>query len=89
MMSEIKLKPCPLCGGEAKFVVISKSDPIYECDIGYSFTIQCSRCYTRLPSEYIVYFGLPDRGDLITTLDERKIAVKAWNRMDGERNERD
>ena len=23
-MSEIKLKPCPVCGGEAKFVVISK-----------------------------------------------------------------
>lgn len=77
-MSETELRKCPFCGGEAKFVVISKSDSL--CDIGYCFTIQCSKCYIKLPREYRVDFKLSDRGSVTTTLDERKIAVNAWNR---------
>lgn len=77
-MSETELRKCPFCGGNAKFEVISNNNSCYE--IGYSFTIRCSKCYIRLPREYRVDFKLSDKGGLTTTLDERKSAVEAWNR---------
>ena len=84
-MSEIKLMRCPFCGGNAKFEVISNNDSCY--GIGYSFTIQCSKCHTRLPREYRVNIKLSDRGDLITSSDERKSAAEAWNRRVGGQDE--
>ena len=77
-MSEIKLMRCPFCGGNAKFEVISNNDSCY--GIGYSFVIRCSKCNTRLPRVYRVDIKLSERGDLITSSDERKSAVEAWNR---------
>ena len=85
-MSETELRKCPFCGGEAKFVDISKSDSL--CDIGYRFTIQCSKCYIKLPREYRVDFKLSDRGGVTTTLDERKIAVECTLHECGIRSER-
>lgn len=40
-MSEIKLKPCPFCGGEA--VLVIKSHSSSHRDVGFNFFIQFER----------------------------------------------
>ena len=78
MMSEIKLKPCPFCGGEAQFITKSYKSSHY--DAGFNFTIQCQGCYTRLPQEYSLSVKLDAEGYIIITGDGRKDAAAAWNR---------
>ena len=77
-MSEIKLKPCPFCGGEAQFITESYKSSHY--DAGFNFTIQCQGCYTRLPQEYSLSVKLDAEGCIIITGDGRKDAAAAWNR---------
>ena len=78
MMSEIKLKPCPFCGGEAVFAVESYKSS--HRDIGFNFTILCSGCHTRLPAEYSLTAKLDAQGCILITSDGRKSAADAWNR---------
>lgn len=77
-MNEIKLKSCPFCGGEAVFAVRSNKSSNH--DVGFDFTILCSRCHTRLPDEYSLTAELDAQGYVITTSDGRKAAAEAWNR---------
>ena len=84
-MSEIKLKPCPFCGGEAVFAVRSNKSSHH--DVGFDFTILCSGCQTRLPAEYSLTAELDAQGYIITTSDGRKAAAEAWNRREGEQDE--
>jgi hypothetical protein len=47
MTTEVELKPCPFCGGEARFGVI-KEGSMYSADdvnLGGEY-IECSKCYT-------------------------------------------
>lgn len=77
-MSEIKLKPCPFCGGEAVFVITTHSSSHH--DVRFNFSIQCSGCYTRLPKDYSLTLRLDTDGNILTTSDGRKSAEEAWNR---------
>lgn len=77
-MSEIKLKPCPFCGGEAVFAVRSNKSSSH--DVGFVFTILCSGCHARLPADYTLTAKLDAQGYIIITSDGRKNAAELWNR---------
>ena len=78
-MAEYELKPCPFCGGKAKFFV--KSSMCREITRGYNFGIYCTKCDITTPkTNYIVEFKLNDSGEIEVTEDERLLAVEAWNR---------
>ena len=66
-MDEIKLKPCPFCGSEAKLLV---------CDLGVSVT--CSNCGCCTDSKKDDYGGLQLWIKSTETATER--VIKAWNR---------
>lgn len=76
-MSE--LKPCPFCGGKAKFFV--KSHMEREIMRGYSFGIYCTKCDITTPkTNYSIEFQLNGNGEIEAIIDERSLAIKAWNR---------
>ena len=67
-MSEVKLKTCPFCGGEAT---------IYK-DIYEKYLVSCNECGTLIGAE------LEDGVELIdgwhATFDSKSAATEAWNR---------
>lgn len=69
------LKPCPLCGGEAKAVY---------GHAGYGFAgvgIRCEKCFVRTFAEMIGCGRLTDTGSVIVTEEEAfNRAVAKWNR---------
>lgn len=76
-MSEIKLKPCPFCGGEAKFKTISNA-----CGhqfVTIEFEISCEKCGVSFPKRYRIEIQLNECGS-ITMNDYRMEAAEAWNR---------
>lgn len=65
-MSDLKLKPCPFCGGEA-MPVYCENGSRYTSNIVYLSkrgTVKCKRCQLELPHVYSTV---------------RK-AIEAWNR---------
>lgn len=75
-MSEIKLKPCPFCGGEAELYSM-KRDKRKVLGIYHMIaTIKCKRC----PAKIEVAGQDNDRAF--------KNAAELWNRRAGEQNER-
>lgn len=75
----IELKPCPFCGGEAKFLVKTYKERGVER--GYSFGIYCTKCDLVLPrTNYSVEFQLNADGEIEMITDERLLAAEAWNR---------
>lgn len=77
-----KLKPCPFCGGNAIFSVISNfSNHQY---VGFDYTIKCSECgcspfETNTRAEY---FLSKNNGDIIiegTSQIRQQELVKKWN----------
>ena len=74
-----KLKPCPFCGGEAKlFVKTSCSRGVTR---GWEFGIFCAKCDVTTPkTNYLVEVQLDAYGEVITVVDERLLAIEAWNR---------
>lgn len=74
-----KLKPCPFCGGEAKFFVKSKS--VMGEVRGWQFGIFCSRCDVTTPRrDYKIELSFEGSGEIKTIIDERENAIEAWNR---------
>ena len=74
-----ELKPCPFCGGEAKFFVK------YFCERGvirgWQFGIHCFKCNLTTPrTDYQVGVQFNEFGDIVTIVDERDKAIEAWNR---------
>lgn len=49
-MSEIKLKPCPFCGGKAVYMTKSNTSDHY-C-VGFNFEVECEDCGMGLPGRY-------------------------------------
>ena len=46
-MDEIKLKPCPFCGGKAEYIINSNYE---RCTThGWQFGIKCTNCMIELP----------------------------------------
>ena len=75
-----ELKPCPFCGGKAKFLI--KTYMERGATRGYNFGIYCTKCDIVLPkTNYIIEFEMSsDDGELKVTADERPQAIEAWNR---------
>lgn len=74
-----ELKPCPFCGGKAKFFV--KCSTSHGIMRGYDFGIYCTKCDITTPrTDYIIEFNLNDGGEIEVTKDERLLAIEAWNR---------
>lgn len=84
-MSEIKLKPCPFCGGKAIYKIISNNST-HHC-VGFGFKVECEDCGMNLPGRYDMSFSLTEDGELNVLLDKRPIAAEKWNRRVGEQNE--
>lgn len=78
-MDEIKLKPCPFCGGEAVYII----DKNYiRCTAHeWQFGIKCTNCMVELPvRDFIVTVGMKSNGEIVFTKDDRKKAADMWNR---------
>ena len=81
-MTEIKLKPCPFCGGEAEF---------FEENNGYhsrgnaewTLGIRCTKCGIKSPHIYRIDVILNKNAEFQFLLDERRVAVDDWNRRAG------
>lgn len=73
-----ELKPCPFCGGEAKF--FSKATTARGIIQGWGFGIYCTQCdVTTSKTTYRVEVELTGTGDIMARVDERPEAIKAWN----------
>ena len=81
-MEEIKLKPCPFCGGEAEFNI--KTNSSSRLRSGFTFVIRCKECHIQYPKMYRSEFKIHSNGDMIPTIDERGKAADDWNRRAGE-----
>lgn len=78
-MEEIKLKPCPFCGGKAEYIINSNYDRF--TTHGWQFGIQCTNCMTELPMrDFIVTVNLKSDGEIAVAKDDRKKAADMWNR---------
>lgn len=68
-LSEIKLKPCPFCGGKAYLIDYDESDKYFpednpdELDCAVETTAECDYC-----------------GAMISLFETPRKAVEAWNR---------
>jgi hypothetical protein len=83
-MKEIKLKPCPFCGGDAKFKTNANKSSHY-C-VGFSFEIKCIKCDLRYPQSFDIEIFLTENGEIkIMPGFENVInhATEAWNRRSG------
>ncbi len=70
-----ELRPCPFCGGKAKFKsTYNSNDPTT-----ILFDIGCSGCGIRLPHFGELKVKLWDSGIFEITKDERSKLIKEWN----------
>ena len=65
---KIELKPCPLCGGKARFKTFSLS--INNQSVGFKFEISCEKCRASLSKIYETNFSLADDGRINVINDE-------------------
>lgn len=75
----IELKPCPFCGGEAKYVVKCHSER--GIARGWEFGIYCTKCGVTTPKTYYkLEVQLSGDGQISIIEDERCQAIEAWNK---------
>ena len=74
-----ELKPCPFCGGEAKFFTKTFSERgASKC---WQFGIVCTGCKVVFPrADYKIELTFGTDGEIKVTVDEREISAEAWNR---------
>lgn len=75
---KIKLKPCPFCGGYARFKTFSLNSN--SSSVGFKFEISCEKCRVSLPKIYETNLSLTDSGRINAINDERENAARDWNR---------
>lgn len=81
-MSDIKLKPCPFCGGKAVFKPVSNKSDHYS--VGFLFEVECEDCGTTLPGQYNIDFSFTEDGEINILNDLRFEAISKWNRRAGD-----
>lgn len=72
------LKPCPFCGGEAKFLITasSKTEDLFR----WQFGICCKKCNIMLAKKnYKLEVEFSDYGAVKAVTDERQAAIEKWN----------
>lgn len=75
----IELKPCPFCGGQAKF--FTKVNDAKNTSIGWFFGIFCTECGVTTPkTNYYTEVSLAGSGEIEIPRDDRLEAIEAWNR---------
>lgn len=78
---ENKLKPCPFCGGKARF--ITKSNKSSYTGVGFYYIIACSMCNcTPIQKEQDMNFFLDENGEVkITEGSEvfKQNMIDTWN----------
>lgn len=78
-MDEIKLKPCPFCGGVAEFFATRNYGK--GTKRGWNFGICCVDCMVALPkTDFSVVVDLACSGEIVLGPDEREKAAQMWNR---------
>lgn len=76
-MNEIKLKPCPFCGGRANVIMERCAEN------KYSISVKCSKCSVKT-SSYTADLLIKESA-LKSISDCVDLAVKKWNgRVDGD-----
>ena len=74
-----ELKPCPFCGGTAKLYV--KTNCSRGVTRGWEFGVFCVKCSVTSPkTNYRLEVQLDTDGEVIPIIDERPLAIEAWNR---------
>lgn len=81
-MGEIKLKPCPFCGGKAVYTTTNNVSD-HHC-VGFDFEVCCEDCEMVLPGRYKIRFSFTENGELNILTDERQIVAGKWNKRAGE-----
>ena len=77
-MEMTNLKPCPFCGGEAKF--FRKASFELGTRRGWQFGIHCTKCGVGIPkNDYTVEVEFSDYGEVKVVKDERPTALEKWN----------
>jgi Lar family restriction alleviation protein len=77
-MEMTNLKPCPFCGGEAKF--FRKASFEFGTRRGWQFGIHCTKCGVGTPkNDYTVEIDFSDYGEVKVVKDERPAAIEKWN----------
>ena len=77
-MDEIKLKPCPFCGGQ---VVFAPDIMTYQSNMqGWRFKISCSGCGVAFPDKgWHVLMRFGGDGNIDFVRDDRPEALALWN----------
>lgn len=84
-MEEIRLKPCPFCGGKAIYNTTNNVSDHY-C-VGFDFEVGCEDCGMVLPGRYKLRFTLSEDGEPNILNDERSVAAEKWNKRAGQEGE--
>lgn len=76
----MELKPCPFCGGEAKFNIYSTNTQ-RNCR-GWRYDVRCGKCGAFVPDgcAYETTVVMDDNGNVCLLGDDRDKAIQAWNR---------
>lgn len=77
-MSEPELKPCPFCGGEAKFVQTAHGSITAE-SVHRNYAIQCVKCKARPYDSFTIRVWLAENGVVMSESNKNE-AIEAWNR---------
>ena len=77
-MAEIKLKPCPFCGGNPTLRRCSTGTKGYKFTASYE--VKCDKCRMAQTQTFETVFDLELNGELVLEKDGRKEAIEAWNR---------
>lgn len=73
------LKPCPFCGGKAKFEFTSSEVDIYRTSLVRHFLIRCGKCKTVGPKQFNLTAEISDDAVCIFNDEQMIEAVEAWN----------
>lgn len=71
---EIKLRPCPFCGGKAKFRIFEHNA------MAYKYQIECDKCGATNNEVGLTTLLFEKDGSINTIQDDRWKLADAWNR---------
>lgn len=72
-----KLKPCPSCGGKAKFHTKSNKSNSYSAV--FEFDIVCRKCGMKIPYTFYMECKMCDDGLIRVLEDDKDRAISLWN----------